>query len=84
MSRCTRSFGRGWPICCGRGDTTGSGRWFIVAGESYLGLATTSAEVVERVSGLCRAVAICKESNLPTEAGVDSGEAHLDQPDWCR
>ena len=39
------------------------GRRFEVAVESYVALAATEAEVLEREGGLCRAVAICKESN---------------------
>ena len=38
-------------------------RWFRVAVESYVELATTDVEVVEREGGLRRAVAICRESN---------------------
>ena len=63
MSRCTRSFGPELADLLWTRRHDGKGRWFIVAVESYLGLATTSAEILGRVSGLCRAVAICKESN---------------------
>ena len=45
------------------------GRWFEVAVESYVALAATEAEVLEREGGLCRAVAICKESNHRTLMG---------------
>ena len=38
-------------------------RWFEVAVASYMNLAATDAEVLDREGGLCRAVAICKESN---------------------
>ena len=49
-------------------------RWFEVAVASYVDLAATDAEVLDREGGLCRAVGICKESNHrslmsgPTEA----------------
>ena len=38
-------------------------RWFTVAVQSYLDLATTDIEVGEQLGGLCRAVAISRESN---------------------
>ena len=38
-------------------------RWFMVAVQSYVDLAATNVGVLEREGGLCRAVAICKESN---------------------
>ena len=41
-------------------------RWFKVAVESYVDLASTEVEVLDRECGLRRAVAICKESNHRT------------------
>ena len=44
-------------------------QWFRVAVESYVELATTDVEVVEREGGLRRAVTICRESNHESLVG---------------
>lgn len=55
----------------------GPGRWFQVAIDAYVELATTDAEILDREAGLARAVDICKESGhghlLPSPLDALSG-----------